>query len=137
MRSAATLITNDEAWEGAVTEGPFMIERSGTFYLFYSGNSYANATYAVGVARGNSPSAPMTKLGAPILVTDAAWVGPGHCSVLDTPDGETAIVYHAWPYDCVNGQGCGRATMLDTIAWGTDGWPIVLLAPSSTTRPLL
>jgi hypothetical protein len=53
------------------------------------------------------------------------------------PDGETAIVYHAWPHDCVNGQGCGRATMLDTIAWGTDGWPNVLLAPSSTTRPLL
>lgn len=132
----ATLVTNDQGWEGAVTEGPFMIERSGTFYLFYSGNSYANATYAVGVARGSSPVQPMTKPGGPILVTKGPWVGPGHCSVLDTPAGDTAIVYHAWSQGCVNGQGCGRATMLDTITWGTDGWPSVPLSPSSTTRPL-
>ncbi len=135
--SPVTLITNDQGWEGAVVEGPFMVERSGTFYLFYSGNSYANATYAVGVARGSSPGTPMTKLGAPILTTDAAWVGPGHCSVLDTPAGDTAIVYHAWSPGCVNGPGCGRATLVDTIAWGGTGWPGVLLAPSSTTRPLL
>jgi len=134
--SKATLITNDQAWEGAVTEAPFMVERSGTFYLFYSGNSYANATYAVGVARGSSPMGPMAKATAPILVTGGAWVGPGHCSVLDTPAGDTAIVYHAWAAGCVNGPGCVRSSMLDVIGWGSDGWPAVLLAPSSKTRPL-
>ena len=134
--SPATLVTNDQAWEGAVTEAPFMVERSGTFYLFYSGNSYANATYAVGVARGSSPLGPMTKASGPILVTGGAWVGPGHCSVLDTFAGDTAIVYHAWPNGCVNQQGCGRATLLDEVAWQADGWPYVLLGPSSTTRPI-
>jgi hypothetical protein len=28
----ATLITNDQTWEGAVTEGPFMIEHAGSYY---------------------------------------------------------------------------------------------------------
>jgi arabinan endo-1,5-alpha-L-arabinosidase len=132
----ATLITNDQGWEGTVVEGPFMVEHGGTFYLFYSGNSYANATYAVGVARGSSPASAMTKLGTPILVSTSAWIGPGHCSVLDTPAGNTVIVNHAWTAGCVNQAGCGRATLLDSIAWGTDGWPSTLLAPSSTTRPI-
>ncbi|HEY2516561.1 MAG TPA: glycoside hydrolase family 43 protein, partial [Polyangiaceae bacterium] len=106
--SPSTLITNDQSWEGAVTEGPFMVENAGTFYLFYSGNSYANATYAVGVARASSPTGPFTKASGPILTTNDAWVGPGHCSVVDTPAGDTAIVYHAWVPGCVNASGCGR-----------------------------
>jgi arabinan endo-1,5-alpha-L-arabinosidase len=36
-----TLITNDLLWEGAVVEAPFMVQENGTYYLFYSGNSYA------------------------------------------------------------------------------------------------
>jgi beta-xylosidase len=119
----ATLISNDEPWECDVTEAPFMVEHDGMFYLFYSGNSYANASYAVGVARGPSPLGPMTKLGAPILSTAGAWAGPGHCSVVDTFAGETAMLYHAWPNDCIDGPGCGRATLLDFVVWGPDGWP--------------
>jgi beta-xylosidase len=119
----STLISNDEPWEGAVTEAPFMVERDGMFYLFYSGNSYADATYAVGVARGPSPLGPMTKLGAPILASYGDWAGPGHCAVVDTAAGDTAVVYHAWPNDCINGPTCGRATLLDFAQWGADGWP--------------
>lgn len=135
--SVSTLITNDRAWEGAVTEGPFMVEHGGMFYLFYSGNSYANATYAVGVARGTTPTAMMIKPAAPIVVTNAAWVGPGHCSVITTAHDETALVYHAWVAGCVNAAGCGREVLADLVTWGDDGWPTVPLAPSSTTRPLL
>ncbi|CAN5561470.1 hypothetical protein BH11MYX1_BH11MYX1_45580 [soil metagenome] len=131
----STLITNDKAWEGAVTEGPFMVEHDGMFYLFYSGNSYANSTYAVGVARGATPTGPMTKPGAPIVVTNGAWVGPGHCSVVDAGD-QTALVYHAWVAGCVNAPGCAREVLTDLVVWGSDGWPSVPLAPSSTTRPL-
>ncbi len=131
----STLITNDQAWEGAVTEGPFMVEHGGMFYLFYSGNSYGNATYAVGVARGSSPTAPMTKPAGPIVVTNGAWVGPGHCSVVDDGD-QTALVYHAWVAGCVKTPGCGREVLTDLVVWGSDGWPSVPLAPSSTTRPL-
>jgi hypothetical protein len=134
--SPSTLITNDQAWEGAVTEGPFMVAQGGSYYLFYSGNSYANATYAVGVARASSPTGPFTKASGPILVTGGAWVGPGHCSVVDTPAGDTAIVYHAWRQGCVNAAGCGRVDLVDDVAW-QGGWPSVPLAPSSNSRPLL
>ncbi len=134
----ATLITNDLGWEGTVTEGPFMVEHAGEFFLFYSGGFYANASYAVGVARGNSPLAAMTKFGNPILATSGnAWVGPGHCSVVDTPVGETAMIYHAWKSGCVNGPFCGRDTLVDRVVWDGSGWPSVPLSPSSTTRPQL
>lgn len=133
LGSPATLISNDQPWECAVTEAPYMVERGGMFYLFYSGASYADATYAVGVARGPSPLGPMTKLGAPILSTAGAWTGPGHCSVIDTFAGDTAVFYHAWPNDCVNGPECGRATLLDFAQWGTDGWPKIV--PSQAIPP--
>jgi beta-xylosidase len=136
--SATTLITNDQAWEGAVVEGPFMVEHAGTFFLFYSGNSYANATYAVGLASAPSPTGPFTKATAPIVVTGGAWVGPGHCSVVDTPAGDTAMVYHAWKQGCVNTAGCGRVDLVDQVIWDASNasWPAVPLAPSSTSRPL-
>jgi len=134
--SASTLITNDQGWEGAVVEGPFMVQDNGTYYLFYSGNSYASAAYAIGVARASSPTGPFTKAAAPILVSNAAWAGPGHCSVVvATPSSDSAIIYHAWPSNCINGPGCARKTLVDEVVW-TGGWPSVVLAPSSTTRPL-
>ena len=34
--TATQLITNDQPWEGAVTEAPWMIRQNGFFYLFYS-----------------------------------------------------------------------------------------------------
>ena len=121
--AASTLLTNDQPWEGAVTEAPFMVERGGAFYLFYSGNSYADSSYAVGVARGISPLGPMAKRGAPILTTHGAWTGPGHCSVVDAASGTPAIIYHAWPRACSNHHLCGRAVLMDKMSWGADGWP--------------
>ncbi len=44
----------------------------------------------------SAPTGPFTKASAPILVTGGPWVGPGHCAVVDTPAGDTAIVYAAW-----------------------------------------
>jgi arabinan endo-1,5-alpha-L-arabinosidase len=127
--SASTLITNDQPWEGAVTEAPFMVAEGGSYYLFYSGNSYANGAYAVGVARASSPLGPFTKAPRPILVTGEAWVGPGHCAVVDTPAGDTAMIYHAWPRGCVDGPGCGREVLTDLVSW-QNGWPSVPFAPS-------
>jgi arabinan endo-1,5-alpha-L-arabinosidase len=132
--SAATLITNDEAWEGAVTEAPFMVANGGSYYLFYSGNSYANSTYAIGVARGASPAGPFTKLGSPVVRTGGSWVGPGHCAVVNTPAGDTYMVYAAWRSGCVNAAGCGRLVLTDEVTWA--GWPSVPFAPSAATRPL-
>lgn len=131
--SPSTLITNDQAWEGPLVEGPFMVSQGGSYYLFYSGNGYASTAYAIGVARAASPLGPFTKAGPPILVTGGAWAGPGHCSVVDTPAGDTTIVYHAWKAGAV-GAAPGRLVLADLVAW-QNGWPAVPLAPSSTSRP--
>ncbi|EYF05479.1 glycoside hydrolase family 43 protein [Chondromyces apiculatus] len=130
----ATLITNDLSWEGGVVEGPWVVAKNGYYYLFYSGNAYYNSTYAVGVARATSPLGPYTKLGAPILKTNATWVGPGHCSVVDTPGGNTTMVYHAWRAGHVNGPGDQRLMLIDGVVW-SNGWPSMPGAPSVSSRP--
>jgi len=132
----STLITNDQAWEGAVVEGPWLVAHGGAYWLFYSGNSYANASYAVGVARASSPLGPYTKAAAPIVTSTGPWVGPGHCSVVDAPGGETVMLYHAWASGHVNGAGDARLMLVDRVAWGADGWPTLPSAPSVATQPL-
>jgi GH43 family beta-xylosidase len=132
--SPATLITNDKAWEGNVVEGPWMLAHAGEYFLFYSGAAYNNATYAVGVAKSNSPLGPFLKSAGPILVTGGVWAGPGHCSVVDTPRGNTAMVYHAWKSTSIGGAP-GRLVLVDTIDWA-GGWPNIPLSPSNTSRPL-
>ena len=129
-----TLISNDLPWEGGVVEGPWIVQHSGTYFLFYSGASYADASYAVGVARSQSPLGPYEKAGPPILKTNAAWVGPGHCSVIDTPAGESYMVYHAWQAGHVHTPGDGRLTLVDAVHWGD--WPSVPEAPSVHARPM-
>ena len=76
-----------------------MIEHGGTYYVFYSGNAYDTVDYAIGVAQAPSPLGPFTKAGGPILSTGGAWAGPGHCSVVDTPAGDTYMIFHAWRHD--------------------------------------
>lgn len=130
-----TLITNDQPWEGAVVEGPWVYAHGGSYYLFYSGASYANASYAVGVARASSPLGPYTKAGAPIVTTNASWVGPGHCSVVDGPGGDAYLVYHAWAPGHVNGPGDNRELLVDRVVWA-GGWPALPGAPSATSLPM-
>lgn len=133
--SRVTLITNDQGWEGGVVEGPWVVARGGSYYLFYSGNAYYNGSYAVSVARASSPLGPYQKAGAPILTTNGAWVGPGHCSVVDTPAGDTYMVYHAWQPGHVNGPGDQRLLLVDAVVW-SGGWPGVPEAPSIGARPM-
>jgi arabinan endo-1,5-alpha-L-arabinosidase len=133
--SRVTLITNDLGWEGGVVEGPWVVRHGGRYYMFYSGNAFYNGTYAVGVARADAPLGPYTKKGDPIVRTNAQWVGPGHCSVIDGPHGEAQLVYHAWQAGHVNGPGDQRMMLVDPVHWD-ESWPTVPAAPSSRSRPL-
>ena len=98
------MLKNDLGWEADVTEGPWIIKKDNFYYLFYSGHSYCDQTYAVGVARSTNPLGPYTKKGDPILKTENdGWVGPGHCSVVKDPSGRYVMVYHAWRSNAVCG----------------------------------
>eukprot|EP00347_Sterkiella_histriomuscorum_P015473 403356894 len=118
------LIRNDLPWEGDVTEGPWIIQENGWYYLFYSGHGYCDASYSVGVARSRNPLGPYEKHGDPILFTHGKWVGPGHCSVVKTIDNSSwAMIYHSWE----NGKVCGnnnREMLVDYIDWVNE-WPVV------------
>ncbi len=116
------VLRNDPAtWEKGVVEAPWVIRRNGSYFLFYSGNVYDDR-YRTGVARAASPLGPFTKKGAPILNNDAAWVGPGHGSVV-VAHGADFFFHHAWPATGgVRNDAAGRWDLLEPIVYA-GGWP--------------
>ncbi len=118
------LRNNASTWEGGVVEAPWIIERNGMFYLFYSGNVY-DERYRTGVARASSVTGPYTKRANPILTNDATWVGPGHGSVVMVGT-RRYFVYHAWHNNGagVNDEARGRKVLVDEITF-VDGWPTI------------
>ena len=83
-------------------EGPCVVKRGGRYYCFYSGGNYQNDTYGVDYLVADRITGPWTEVGRErgpqIMRTVPGKVsGPGHCSVVASPDGERDfIVYHAW-----------------------------------------
>jgi arabinan endo-1,5-alpha-L-arabinosidase len=137
---AQILVNEPSSWEGVLVEAPWMVQQGGQYYLFYSANIFG--LYAIGVARAPAATGPFVKLGAPIIANATApvppFVGPGHCSVLETLDGGWAMLYHVWPY---NGTAVNfnmpRYMSLDAVEWGSNGWPSIAgRAPSSQPEPV-
>jgi predicted NBD/HSP70 family sugar kinase len=105
----------DQAWEGAVVEGPEMIRRGGRYYLFYSGDAYNNDSYAVGYATCGGPLGPCKDAPEnPILKTGCRAHGPGHNTFAGP-----YIVYHAW-----NPAHTKRALWISRLDW-KNGKPVV------------
>jgi len=121
--SVHEILQNDLAWESYIIEGPWVVKRNNTFYMFYSGNEYCGTKYAVGVARALKVQGPWVKRGDPILVTNDELVGPGHCSVVkDINNVDDVMVFHAYRA----GEVCvphPRLMCAQSVAWGDDGWP--------------
>lgn len=119
-----SVLVNDLAWEGAVVEAPYVVKRGSYYYLFYSGNGY-DARYRTGVARATSPKGPFVKMGDPVLGNSAAWVGPGHGTVI-TAHGADYFFHHAWPTlpDGSMDAARGRIDVVSPIRWVAD-WPVV------------
>lgn len=85
------------------TEGAFMHERGGIYYLSYSSGHWNQADYSVHYAMATSPTGPW-KYRGPILVSDRKYKGPGHHAfVRDPATGEWLIVYHRWEGKAGNG----------------------------------
>ena len=83
-------------------EGPTVVKRAGRYYCFYSGGNYQNDTYGLDdlwADRVTGPwhGAPGDDRGPQVMRTVPGRVtGPGHNSIVTTPDGRDLIVYHAW-----------------------------------------
>lgn len=121
------LIENDPAsWEGGVVEAPYILHHDGRFFLFYAGNACCGVScnYAEGVARADHLLGPWVKDPAnPIIRPNAVWKCPGHGTAVETPEGKDLFVFHAYP---ASGFAyLGRESLLDSITWTNDGWPVV------------
>ncbi|MFK3888064.1 family 43 glycosylhydrolase [Sphingomonas sp. NPDC079357] len=103
------------------TEGAFMHERGGTYYLSYSHGRFNAADYSVHYATAPSPVGPWRYRGA-ILTSDATHKGPGHHSFVQTAAGKWLIVYHRWenPRGPAPFEG-ERQVAIDRLRYAKDG----------------
>ena len=104
------------------TEGVFMHERGGIYYLSYSHGHWNGPDYSVHYATAMSPTGPWTYRGA-ILTSDAKHKGPGHHSFVQDPKtGEWLIVYHRWenPKGAMPFTG-ERQVAIDRLRYAADG----------------
>lgn len=92
------LIRPDKPWEKKgepITEAPWMVKHNGTYYLLYSGGGADTRHYGIGYATSKSPLGPFIKYaGNPVMKEGNGIFGPGHCSVIKTPDGKFWMIYH-------------------------------------------
>jgi beta-xylosidase len=93
----AALLSADLSWEAGVVEGPDLVLDAGRYFLFFSGNNWDSANYAVGVATCSGPLGPCTQpLTQPILASGPDMAGPGGESVFTDSSGSFWIAFDAW-----------------------------------------
>ena len=104
------------------TEGAFMHERDGVYYLSYSHGGWNSPNYSVHYATAEAPTGPWTYRGK-ILGSDATHKGPGHHSFVKNPkSGEWFIVYHRYETTSNNSPLKGqRRIAVDKVTYDADG----------------
>jgi Glycosyl hydrolases family 43 len=91
------LLRPTQTWEGSVVEAPTMVAADGGYFLFYSGNNWNSADYAVGVARCAGVLGPCTKpLGGPLLASGPDFEGPGGEAVFTNDQGGLEMAFQGW-----------------------------------------
>lgn len=104
------------------TEGAFMHERDGVYYLSYSHGRWRHSDYSVHYATADSPTGPWEYRG-PILTSDERHKGPGHHSVLHhAATDRWYIIYHRWNDRTGDGPYRGpREVAIDRLEYDAEG----------------
>jgi hypothetical protein len=90
------ILQPDLPWQGTIVESPDMAKVAGTYWLFYSGNWFNSANYAIGAARCTGPAGPCTEISTtPLVASNTQGPGPGEESVYNGPTG-TWLLYTPW-----------------------------------------
>jgi hypothetical protein len=109
----------DSPWEGRIVEAPHMVEVDGAHWLFYSGNWFNQAAYAIGLAKCDGPVGPCTKAAdQPWLASNAQGFGPGEASLF-SDDAGWWIVYS--PTARFEPDGNARPVAMAPVDFGPDG----------------
>lgn len=123
--SKKRLIRSDSPWERNQVGAPYVVQRNGWLYLFYSGGGCCEqqCAYAVGVARSRKLLGSWKKNPAnPILAANGDWKCPGHGSIVSDPSGRDFFLYHGYRTD--DSVYVGRQGLLDQVTWGAE-WPVI------------
>lgn len=116
--SPVALLSNTRGWQGNLIEAPEMVSHGGRYFLFYSANDYASDKYAVGYASCQGPTGPCTdRSTSPLLASDGAAAGPGHCYVLNLKNGSSVMFFHAWQPSAIGSSSPGRQLWLEPLVW--------------------
>lgn len=119
-------------------ESPKLFKRGKYFYLVSAqgGTAGPPTSHMAVVARSKSVFGPWENSPYnPVIHTydySEKWWSKGHATLVDTPDGEWWIVYHAF---LNNFRTLGRMTLLEPVEWTSDGW-FRLKAGSDPARPI-
>ena len=119
------------------TEGAFMHERDGIYYLSWSFGRWFDDSYTVHYATADSPIGPWNHRGV-ILEKNDEDKGPGHHSFMQDPvSGQWYIVYHRWENRRGEGPYRGpRSTAIETIEYDSNGL-IRPIQPTNDGVPLV
>lgn len=119
------------------TEGAFLHERNGIYYLSYSHGRFNGPDYSVHYATAPSPTGPWHYRGA-ILTSDARHQGPGHHSFVQAPDGDWLIVYHRWEQPPAEAPLKGeRQVAIDRVRYAADGAILPVVMTDGAASPTL
>jgi beta-xylosidase len=104
------------------TEGVFLHQRDGIYYLSWSHGHYDRADYSVHYATGPSPLGPWRYRGV-LLQSDSRFKGPGHHAFFQDPkSGDWYIAYHRWENQSGDGPYAGqRRVAIQRITYLPDG----------------
>lgn len=118
------------------TEGAFMHERDGTYYLSYSHGSWNRDDYSVHYATGPSVAGPWTYRGV-LLASTGIYRGPGHHSFFTDPaSGRLQIAYHRWESPGAEPFRGTRRVAIEPVRYRADGTiePIQMTGNQGRTR---
>jgi xylan 1,4-beta-xylosidase len=114
---------------GKYPEGPHLYKRNGVYYLMIAegGTEYGHMET---IARSSSPWGPFESCPRnPILThrdtTLDKFQALGHADIVDTPEGDSWIVFHGIRPTQYMLHHLGRETMIARLVWETDGWPLI------------
>ena len=111
--------------EGDCLESPKLIYRDGYYHMLVAqgGTAGPSTSHMIVHARSRTPVGPWENSPYnPIIRThhrSEKWWSRGHGSLIDTPEGDWRIIYHAYE----NGyKTLGRQVLMEPVEWTGDGW---------------
>ncbi len=116
---------------GKCPEGPHMYKRDGYYYLMIAegGTEYGHMET---IARSKSPWGPFEECPRnPILshrdvnMGESPFQGLGHADIVETPEGESWIVFHGIRPAQGRLHHIGRETLIAKLVWDDEGWPVI------------